>query len=444
MKAIKYLFISALIILASCKPTIEEFKPASGDADFTKYISVGNSLTAGYTNGALYKSGQEFSYPNIIATRLKTVGGGEFKQPLMADDYGIGASAQGFVPKLILDYSTDCLGVTDLAPVRADVEINPANLQPVSDQGPFNNIGVPGLAATDADIPGYGMVNPYYGRFMSAANNSVLDEIAVVDATFFTLWLGHNEILNNASSGGNLPIVPVDQFIEAMGGIIDELKENGAKGAIGNVTEILDTPFFNTVPYNALVLTDQAMVDQLNQAYHAANQVLKLHGYDTIAFSLGPNPLVISDSDVPIGIRQIKENEKILLTTPADSIKCGGWGSIKAIEDNFTLDEGEIDLINGTIQDYNAGLALLAIEKDIALVNVNEKLKKAASGEIAFEGVSLTNEFVTGNTFSLDGLHLTPVGAAAIAYFFIEEINTKYNANIPQVIVSDYPAVEFP
>lgn len=445
MKTRYYIAILFLIGLAACKPELDEFSPSAGNADFTKYISVGNSLTAGYADGALYKSGQEYSYPNIIAGQIQKVGGGEFKQPLMADDYGIGLDGMDYVPKLVLGYSTDCIGVTDLAPVRADVEINPENLLPINDQGPFNNIGVPGLRSVDALIPGYGTVNPYYGRFMSGATNSILDEIETVNGSFFTLWLGQNDILGFAASGGGGAVVPADEFIAAMEAIVNKLTMNGAKGVVGNIPNVLDAPFFTTVPYNALVIQDPASVDQLNAGYAQLNALIKQSGSDdTIAFQAGPNPLVIADGSLPWGLRQIKSDERILLSIPQDSIKCGGWGSLIPVPGNFILDSGEIEMVENAVNDYNLRLTVLLANTDLVLLDLNTNLKSAANGEIRFEGVELNNELVTGNLFSLDGLHLTPVGAAAVAYFFINAINMKYNANIPQVIVSQYPAVEYP
>src|SRR5699024_11136420 len=60
----------------------------SGSADLSAFVAVGNSLTAGYADAALYKTGQENSFPNILASRFAFAGGGEFKQPMMADNYG--------------------------------------------------------------------------------------------------------------------------------------------------------------------------------------------------------------------------------------------------------------------------------------------------------------------------------------------------------------------
>jgi len=53
-----------------------------------KFVSIGDSLTAGYADGALYKSGQENSFPATLAQQFSKVGGGEFTQPLMNDDLG--------------------------------------------------------------------------------------------------------------------------------------------------------------------------------------------------------------------------------------------------------------------------------------------------------------------------------------------------------------------
>ena len=54
--------------------------------DFSSYIAVGASFTAGYTDGALFKAGQENSFPNILAKKFGV--GATFTQPLMEDNIG--------------------------------------------------------------------------------------------------------------------------------------------------------------------------------------------------------------------------------------------------------------------------------------------------------------------------------------------------------------------
>ncbi|MGB5394753.1 MAG: G-D-S-L family lipolytic protein, partial [Lutimonas sp.] len=41
-----------------------------GSADFNSYVSIGNSLTAGYTDNALFKAGQTNSFPNLLSQKF--------------------------------------------------------------------------------------------------------------------------------------------------------------------------------------------------------------------------------------------------------------------------------------------------------------------------------------------------------------------------------------
>lgn len=77
--------------------------PTSGSADFSTFVSLGNSLTAGFADGALYSIAQENSTPNIMASKFSLVGGGNFTQPLMNDNVGGllagGSPLPGFGPR---------------------------------------------------------------------------------------------------------------------------------------------------------------------------------------------------------------------------------------------------------------------------------------------------------------------------------------------------------
>ena len=66
----------------------------SGSADFSNYVAVGNSLTAGLSDAALFIDGQTASFPNMMASNFSLVGGGVFNIPFMADNLG-GATLGG-------------------------------------------------------------------------------------------------------------------------------------------------------------------------------------------------------------------------------------------------------------------------------------------------------------------------------------------------------------
>ena len=60
---------------------------STGSANFSMYVSIGNSLTAGFQSNALSQRDQAFSFPSIIARQSQA--GGNFEQPLIKDP-GIG------------------------------------------------------------------------------------------------------------------------------------------------------------------------------------------------------------------------------------------------------------------------------------------------------------------------------------------------------------------
>src|SRR5580658_7647451 len=67
------LALSALFIQQTSCTKSQFNTPAysTGKANFTTFISVGNSLTQGYMDGGLYNYGQSHSYPSIIAQQAK-------------------------------------------------------------------------------------------------------------------------------------------------------------------------------------------------------------------------------------------------------------------------------------------------------------------------------------------------------------------------------------
>jgi hypothetical protein len=439
MKKLSILTYIFIILFAACRGHLKEFTPSAGDADFSHYVAIGNSLTAGYSNGALYISGQQNSYANILAQQFQTVGGGAFKIPYMADDLGVGFVNTTPVTKRVLRNSTDCLGNTSLSPVLAGSP-NLANFNYIGGQGPYNNMGVPGAKSFHLGAPQFGSPtgNPFYARFASNPGTStVIGDAMAQNPTFFTFWIGSNDILLYALAGGKEgkdSITSNTMFDAAIAGELTALTSTNAKGAIANIPDITSVPYFTTVPYNGLVLTDPTDVNNLNAAYSGTG----------IAFHLGQNPFIISDSSVPgIQLRQIQSSEFILLSIPQDSLKCNHWGSLKPIPGQYVLDAQEINSVNAATLHYNQSILNFANLHGLAFIDVNETIKQLKSG-LTFEGITLTTQFVSGGAFSLDGVHLTPRGNAVVANQFIQSINAKFNASIPMVDVSNYQGVQFP
>ncbi|WP_026754245.1 lipase [Sediminibacter sp. Hel_I_10] len=299
MKHIKYIVISALFIgLTSCSDDpIDPFEqePAAplpaltaGSANFSKYVSLGNSLTAGFTDNALFIAGQENSFPNLLSQKFALVGGGSFTQPLMADNYG-GISIGGnriLNPRLV---------TTGGAPVSLESVIGPVTVGTDllnNPTGPFNNLGVPGAKSFHLLAPGYGnlanvslgLANPYAVRITGSTPDASVVSLAVTqEPTFFSLWIGNNDVLGYALSGGDgtNPITPIDGppgvgFNQTYGALIQTLTAGGAQGVLGNIPNVTSIPHFTTVPYNPLDPSNPSFGSQiptLNGIFGQLNQV---------------------------------------------------------------------------------------------------------------------------------------------------------------------------
>lgn len=441
---------ASVAMLASCKPELDSPEADKGSMDPTHYVAIGNSITSGFADGALYYDGQQASYANILAEQLKLVGGGEFKQPLVsASSVGVGSSGNA---RLVLGYSTDCRGTTSLAPkplaASGDLSIFASNIY--ASAGPFNNMGVPGAKAITTVYPGYGNpaagagnYNPFFTRMASNPTSaSILADAAAQRPTFFSMFIGNNDVLAYALAGGAADAItpsagsPGVGFDASIDLIVSTMTANGAKGVIANVPDVTSLPYFTTVPYNGLKL-DAPTAAYLTSVYAGAGLPYTFHE--------GENPFIIADATVPGGLRPIHSNELILLSVPQDSLKCALWGAspMKPIPNQYVLTTSEINNIENAVAAYNSKLSSVASAKGFAFVDVNGFLRNAKTG-ITYNGVNVNTEFVTGGAFSLDGFHLTPFGSAMLANEFIKSINSTYGATIPQVDANKYKGITFP
>ncbi|AKA35607.1 lipase [Flagellimonas lutaonensis] len=493
MKKLYALLFCLGLFLVSCEeddpivdntPPEQEVEYTAGSANFSKYVALGNSLTAGYSDAALFRAGQEASFPVMLASNFSLVGGGEFTVPFMADDLG-GATLGGqpiLGNRLILDFSSG-------SPAPVPVEGQGATEITNTLSGPFNNMGVPGAKSYHLLAPGYGNVqgvaqglaNPYFARFASSANATVLGDAAAQGATFFSLWIGNNDVLGFATSGGagvdqtgnldpstygSADISDPNVVAGSIDAILQTMTANGADGIIANIPDVTSIPFLTTVPHNPVPL-DAATADLLNNAYAAYNgglaQLQALGAISaeevarrTISFSAGEgNAVVIIDEDLTdltafnpamINMRQATEDDLLVLTSrtfigtlanPDDPTSINGVAV--PLEDKWVLTREEQTMAQNAVVAYNQAIAGLAAQYDLAFVDANALLTTLKeTGFTLPDGSVVTAEFGTGGGFSLDGVHPSPRGYAIIANAMIEVVNEKFGSNLPGVNPLDY------
>lgn len=374
---ISTLAVSALLLTTSCEndfdTDVKDIQVTSGEANFSNYVALGNSLTSGYRDGALYSSGQNESYPSIIATQMKLAGGGAFKQPMMPNDVGGFIGLPGFPGKLNLTVTAS----GSLSPVPSSPA---AALDDVSAGRPYQNMGVPGAKSFHLVAPGYGSLanvplgaaNPYFVRFASSAATSVLEDAKAQKPTFFSLWIGNNDVLSYATNGGTNsqtvgtvttytpavvqtgnanPLTYKSNDISDPGlvagsikGVLDGLKSVGTtKGVIGNIPYVTSIPFFTTVPYNPLTPTTLgANLATLNTSlYGPLKQALTAFGAGdriNLLSSTSSNPVLIRD----VALTDLGPQLTAALTPSLGALTAAAFGQIfgqarQATADDYVL-----------------------------------------------------------------------------------------------------------
>lgn len=285
----------------------------SGVLDLSNYVSLGNSITAGFMDNALYTDGQNHSFPNLLAGQfaIDGVGGGAFNQPDINSANGYSSAGADNTPGTADDLGRFELSLALLRPVPTQGELfGPFG----GDKSTLNNFGVPGMKITQATAPGLAS-NPYYARFATNPGTStVLGDALATSPTFFSYWLGNNDILGYAVAGGvdASSITSQGDFQTALEQSLGALVQSGAQGVVMTLPPFVLLPYFRAVPYNAIPMTDQATVDQLNAGFAGLNQALDglvqlsavLPNVNVtqaeadarkVSYSLGANPILMED-----------------------------------------------------------------------------------------------------------------------------------------------------
>jgi lysophospholipase L1-like esterase len=475
-------------------PPLNTGTPSAGDADFTTFVAIGDSLTAGYADGTLYLLGQKNSFPAIMAQQFADVGGGAFVQPLVNDNLGglifdgapildLGGNNR-FDNRFVLNTETE-------SPERlvgdSTNEVNGSGLNGTA----FNNMGVPAAKSFHLVANGYGatagvplgLANPFFTRFALDANTSSMIGDAVAQApSFYTLWIGANDVIWYGFSGGTGVdqtggvVAPQDYalnditdpavFASVYTGLVGAFKAANAdvKGVLINVPDVTTIPYFTTVPYNPVPL-DQATADVLNAAYAPYNagiaQALAANPDEvaqrTITFVEGQNAVVITDEDLTDlsgaglpSMRQATANDLIplevapIIGTLADPLNPNSaWGVGVPLLDEHMLIPSEIQTMRTAITAYNDAIKAAA-DADANLIMVDAKAlfdELTANGGIDYGTGSVNADFATGGFFSLDGVHPTARGSAVLSNEIIDTINAGFNANVFHVYPGDYSTV---
>ncbi|GAA4503721.1 hypothetical protein GCM10023172_29060 [Hymenobacter ginsengisoli] len=430
--------------VAGCQPKLDAANPSpsANGLDFTSYVAVGNSLTSGYTDGGLYNEGQATSYPAILAQQFAKTGKGpaNFVQPAFSstkkDGSGyiklqvVNGALAPVVPSAANNYLSEQLAVTGNAlPGGPQLEAYSGN-QP-------DNLGVPGISVLSSvssltgGLAPYGLINPFYERLLTPAEKPTKDYVTYIgqkSATFFTCWMGNNDVLAYATAGGVVQptnpfgdLTDTTRFGIGYRAIVGTISKGGTvKGAVANIPNVTSVPYFNTVTVAAVAA-----------AFKAAN-------------AASPGVFIQTGTAAAPVVRLATSAD--LLTLTAQPLVAAGAGSLPSnpVPNQYVLDATEIASVTARTTQLNNIIAKTAQRFKVPVVDANSFLTRLANSGIATNAVNNTATFASGNAFGLDGVHPSPRGYAIIANEWIRVINNYYGSTVPQVDPNLYRGVLLP
>lgn len=476
----------------------------SGSASFDKFVAIGNSYVAGFQAGALFDAGQNNSTARMIAMQLECAGGSaSFNQPDInsVNGYNVQLSvpAQGVIlgRLVLLDDGTSTVPAPAGAP-GVPAPYNTADLPTAfaGDKAALNNFGVPLLYLGQALTPATGnpaspLYNPLWARFASSPGvKSIVEDALGAAGSFYLIWLGIDDALLYAALGadGTYPLTSVEDFNMQFNGLITTMLTVNPvfKGVVGNIPSLVTYPYFTTIPYNSIPLdaaTAAGLQEQLATNYN--NFLNAMAGYGAISeeerdrrllnYVEGNNSVLITDESltdltelmVANGAGSLVPFAQARQTTPTDLIPLAAGtvlgkqylgiptaiqGVSWPVADQYALTIDEIIQIETNIAGYNAVIEAAVSGSGDRLVVADVKTAynmllgaSVTSGGMLIDGVTIASTFAPpAGAYSEDGLHPNDRGYAFTANVFIDAINSKFGATVPNLCLNEFDGTGLP
>jgi lysophospholipase L1-like esterase len=359
-------------------------RPAAAQTNFSRYVSIGDSLAAGVESASLVETHQLRSVPALIA---RQAGAADFQQPLVSEP--------GIPPELTL---VTLVPAPLLAP-KAATAGEPKNL---ALPRPYNNLAVPGATLNDA-LSTVTDAGGSHDLVLRGLGTQVQQALAL-RPTAITVWIGNNDVLGAAVRGraiDGVTLTPASAFRAQFGELITALKTSGAFIVAANLPDVSAIPFVTTIkPYvtnpstGAPVLVSGSRVPLIGPSGPLPS---------TAQVTIAASTLLAQGIGVPTSL--------------------GGTGA--PLPDEVVLDPTEIAMIQDRVNTNNQAIRDVCAAAGVPVLDIHAVFAELATTGRHVGGITLTNAFLSGGVFSYDGVHPNDVGYALVANEWIRVINER-------------------
>ena len=422
------LLLALVCVFLGCEPEIDPVELHFGSLIVDKYVSIGDSYTAGASDGGIFRASQENSFPALVTQQIREVQQIPFNQPYL------GRSGTGYLTlERVQQYP--CIEGTFLPTFHRE-ESDFSMGQNIASSAPFHNLGIPKLSLLEVERKDLGSYNEFFNRItLPDIPASYIDLLEQVQADLFTLWLGLETVFDFAHKG-YLEDSLNEEIFQSFGAHLDTLItaiyriNPQATVLVADIPDVVSFPFFNSVGYRFL---------------------------DSLTCVSQPIYIEFTRPNGTTGIREANTMDRILL--PAQH-KIGlvseaglgmGLSQSSPLPDSLVLDQSEVQQVRALIAGYNRQLENVVsfhaenteFPHEVLKLNLAQQLNNAMAGQ-TIDGSDVSATYLTGGLFSLDGYTFSARGNALISNFVIQKINENFQAQIPPLNITDYEGVVFP
>lgn len=402
--------LAATALLAACDNTaeVEPVRTPTGGQLFSRYVAIGNSITAGFQSGGLNDSTQRESYAAYLAQRM----GLEVGRTGLADFIYPSFPEPG-CPSPINNFQTQ---------TRVGAPNNPpCTLRAIATEL-VSNVAVPGATVADPTSTAGNTTSSAVNQFILGGRSQV-DRALMSDPTFVSIWIGNNDVLAAGVSGVLTPapgispgVTPLATFQQRYDAMLTALTtaEPELEGVLIGVVQVANAPVLFPAP--AL----------FNPQFKA--------GFDQFAggaVTLLPTCTPTSSSLISFAIisaMRAGTHPRIISCDKTTATPAAPIGEV------FVLDAQDQAALSGAINAYNAHIQAKANQLGWAYFDPNPTLAALrANGSIPAVPNLASATSPYGDFISLDGVHPRRAAHVRIANELVTVINAKYGTTLTPV-----------
>jgi len=395
----------ALPLLTSCQSDDKLApKPAPPiDAMFERYVSLGNSLTAGFQSAGINDSTQRRAYPVLLAAAMET----QFNYPQL--------SGRGCPPPFLNNVTQARVG----GGTAATCDLRTTVL------GPMNNFGLPGAVVEElldnfGDIPASTDV---YKTFLLGGRTEI-EMMTERHPTLVSVWVGANDAVGtlvSANPGNSAEVTDTAAFRVSYDAVLDAIEAEGSNAVL------IGLPNLNTVPYASSAAIWYCLKNGGCPApLPPQDPTLAAIPTFTVNVNCAPPAGVPVLVPWPVGLAKLAA-AALPPNTPSE-IDCS--------VDNEVVTAAETGTIVAATAAYNAHIAAAAAARGFAYFDPNPTL-----GALVLNGTipqfpniapALVGQSVGfGPIYSLDGFHMSSAAHRLMADSVASAINQHYGTSLP-------------